>query len=101
MNAYFVYDCYEAAGRPKAEQAVMAYAKANYLHLLIHASRLEDVVNDLKKYMNKILEENKRLSAVDISLADESWYGHRTLHIGQQSLRLRRVKDFIDKEVER
>ena len=98
MRAYFVYDCYESAGRPKAEAAVMAYAKNNYMHNLIHEDRLFDVLEDIKRYHDKILEENKRLAPVNISLSEKQneYHGNRVLHIGQQSLRLRRVKDVIE-----
>ncbi len=98
MTQYFVYDSYVAAGRPKAEAAVMTYAQNNYMHSLISGAKLDAVVDDIKKYCAKILEENKRFAPVDIRLSDEryEWDGHRTLHIGQQSLRLRKVKLVIE-----
>ena len=96
MNAYFIYDCYDSAGRPKAEEAVMAYAKANYMYTLIDASELENVVNDLKAYMGKRLDENRRWSTVDISLAKELYEGYRIIHVGRQSLGLRKVKAYIE-----
>lgn len=98
MRAYFVYDSYVSAGRPKAEAAVMAYAENNYMHNLIHEDRLVDVLDDIKRYHDKILEENKRLSPVNIRLSEQrlEYDGNRVIHIGQQSLRLRRVKDVIE-----
>ena len=97
MNAYFVYDYYSVAGSPKAEAAVMAYAQKEYLYLLISERALDAVVNDLKAYMQLMLDANRRLKSVDIHLSDErfEFNGHRTLYIGSNTLRLRKVKDTL------
>ena len=97
MNAYFVYDYYSVAGSPKAEAAVMAYAQKEYMYLLISERALDAVVNDLKAYMQHVLDANRRLKPVDIHLSDErfEFNGHRTLYIGSNTLRLRKVKDSI------
>lgn len=98
MNYYFVYDYYSAAGRPKAEDAVMAYASKKYLYCLIEDRMLEDVQMDLERYCMKIREENKRLAPVNISVSDprHEFDGHRVIHIGQQSMRLRKVRETIN-----
>ena len=50
MNHYFVYDCYTASGRPKAEDAVMQYARDKYMYCLLADYMLEDVQMDLERY---------------------------------------------------
>lgn len=98
MNHYFVYDCYTVAGRPKAEEAVMKYAIEKYMYCLLADYMLEDVQMDLERYCMKIREENRRLSGVSINVSEERYefQGHRTIHIGAQSLRLRKVKKTIE-----
>ena len=96
MNNWFVFDRYVSAGRPKAEAAVMAYAENNYMYNLIHEDRLGDVLDDIKRYRDKVLEENKRLAYVNIRISPENAGDLRAIYIGQQSLRLRRVKDVIE-----
>ena len=102
MNAYFVYDYYSVAGSTKAEAEVMNYAQKEYLYLLISERALPAVVNDLKAKMQHVLDENRRLKPVDIHLSDErfEFNGHRTLYIGSNTLRLRKVKDSIMVKVE-
>ena len=97
MNAYFVYDYYSVAGSPKVEAAVMAYAQKEYLYWLISERAMDAVVNDLKAYMQHVLDANRRLKPVDIHLSDErfEFNGHRTLYIGSNTLRLRKVKDTL------
>ena len=97
MNAYFVYDYYSVAGSPKAEAAVMDYARKNYLYMLISERALDAVVKDLKAYMYGVLEGNKRLKPVDLRMSEDrlEFNGHRTLYIGSNSLRLRKVKDSL------
>ena len=98
MNHYFVYDFYTASGRPKAEDAVMQYARDKYMYCLLADYMLEDVQMDLERYCMKIREENRRLSGVNINVSEERYefQGHRTIHIGVQSLRLRKVKKTIE-----
>lgn len=98
MNHYFVYDCYTASGRPKAEDAVMQYARDKYMYCLLADYMLEDVQMDLERYCMKIREENRHLSGVNINVSEERYefQGHRTIHIGAQSLRLRKVKKTIE-----
>lgn len=98
MNHYFVYDCYTASGRLKAEDVVMQYARDKYMYCLLADYMLEDVQMDLERYCMKIREENRRLSGVNINVSEERYefQGHRTIHIGAQSLRLRKVKKTIE-----
>lgn len=94
---WFVYDTYEAAGRPKAEEAVMKYARANYLGALIAEDKLEEVRADIEAYCKKILEENRRLAPVKIVLSKTLyWDDICVIFVGQQSLRLKPVKITIE-----
>lgn len=101
---WFVYDYHCAAGRPKAEDAVFNYAREKYLFRLIAEELLDtEVLPDLIRYRDKILSENKRLGFVEITLghgvrlgAMDKRDGHTWLHIGQQSLHLRKVKETIE-----
>ncbi len=95
---WFVYDYYIVAGRPKAEDAVMRYACDKYLYRLIAEEILEDVQMDLERYCMKIREENKRLAPVKIQITDRRYRedGLAWLKIGEQNLRLRRVKETIE-----
>lgn len=95
---WFVYDTYEAAGRPKAEEAVMKYARANYLGALIAEDKLEEVRADIEAYCKKILEENRRLATVKIVLTSRMYWDDYgiAIHVGQQSLRLKPVKIAIE-----
>lgn len=97
MNAYFVYDYYSVSGCPKAESAVMEFARKEFLYMLIATSALDAVVDTIKKYHDQVLAENRRLKSVDIRLSDERYEfeGHRLLYIGSNSLRLRKVRDSI------
>ena len=92
---WFVYDYHCAAGRPKAEDAVFNHAKEKYLHCLVAEYLLEDIETELAKYCARIREENKRLAPVEIKF-DSGHDGHKWLHIGQQSLHLRKVKDTME-----
>ena len=98
MNHYFVYDCYTVSGRPKAEEAVMKYAIEKYLHCLVADYMLEDVQMDLERQCMKIREENRRISGVNITVSDEryEYNGYRTIQVGGQALRLRKVKRTIE-----
>ena len=95
---WFVFDAYIVAGRPKAEDAVMNYARDRYLYCLISEDLLEDVQMDLERKCMQIREENKRLAPVTVRLTDKRYSrdGYRELHVGAQSLRLRRVKETIE-----
>ena len=101
---WFVYDYHCAAGRPKAEDAVFNYAREKYLFRLIAEELLEtEVLQDLLEYRDKVLSENKRLAPVQVTLGHgvrlgtmDKQDGHTWLHIGQQSLHLRRVKETIE-----
>ena len=97
MKKWFVYDTYEAAGRPKAEEAVMKYARANYLGALIAEDKLEEVRADIEAYCKKILEENRRLAPVKIGLSKTLyWHAIGVIFVGQQPLRLKPVKITIE-----
>ena len=101
---WFVYDYHCAAGRPKAEDAVFKYAREKYLHRLIAEELLAaEILPDLVRYRDKILAENRRLATVDIKLGSgirlgtqDLQDGHTWLHIGEQSLHLRRVKETLE-----
>ena len=99
MDAWFVYDYYTYSGGPKAEAAVMEYAREKYLHCLVADYMLEDVQMDLEVYCMKLREENKRLSSVSITLDKEDAFSRglpRRLNIGQRHLLLRKVKNVIE-----
>ncbi len=95
---WFVYGAYVAAGRPKAEDAVMQYARKKYLYCCIAEELLEDVQMDLEQYCMEIREENKRLAPVKIAITDKRHRddGFAWLKIGAQSLQLRKVKETIE-----
>ena len=95
---WFIYDYYVAAGRPKAEDAVMRYAQEKYLYNLVSEAALEDIQMDLERYCMKIREENKRLASVKISVTDKRQRkdGIAWLYIGAQHLRIRRVVNTIE-----
>ena len=103
-SMWFVYDYHCAAGRPKAEDAVFNYAREKYLFRLIAEELLDtEVLPDLIRYRDKVLSENKRLGFVEITLGHgvrlgtmDKRDGHTWLHIGQQSLHLRKVKETIE-----
>jgi hypothetical protein len=95
---WFIYDCYVCAGRPKAEDAVMRYARDNYMYNLVSEAALEDIQMDCERYCMKIREENKRLAPVKISVTDKR---HRAdgiawLRIGEQHLSIRKVVNTIE-----
>ena len=93
MNAYFIYDYYSVSGCPKAELEVMEHARKEWMYWLISEAALDSVVDSIKRYQDQVLANNKRLKPVDIRLSDERYEfnGHRTLHIGSSTLRLRKV----------
>ena len=101
---WFVYDYHVESGRPKAEAAVFKYAREKYLFRLIAEELLAtEVMPDLIGYRDKVLAENKRLAPVEIKLgsglrlgAYEKKDGHAWIHIGQQSLHIRRVIETIE-----
>lgn len=99
-NVWFVYDYYTASGRPKAEEALMKYARAKYLYHLIPEDMFDQVEMDLMGQIQKIREENKRLAPVSISAnvptSSSFAQDHMTIRIGGQSLRLRKVKGIIE-----
>lgn len=98
MNYYFVFEYYAVSGRPKAEEAVMKYAIEKYLYCLVADYMLEDIQMDLERQCMKIREENRRISGVNITVSDEryEYNGYRTIHVGGQALRLRKVKRTIE-----
>ncbi len=96
---WFVEKTYEVNGRPKAEDAVMKYAREKYLHALVSEEALEHIQEDLEKYCMKVREENKRLAPVTIRRTRKEImlsYGSATISIGGQSLSLLRVKKVIE-----
>jgi hypothetical protein len=95
---WFVYDYYVASGRPKAEDAVMKYAKEKYLYNLVSEAALEDIQMDLEAHCMKVREQNKRLAPVDIHITNKRQRldGHAWIYIGAQHLCIRRVVNTID-----
>lgn len=95
---WFIYDYYVASGRPKAEDAVMNYAREKYLYSLAREYMLEEIQRDLEIYCMKILEGNKRLAPVNIRISEKRLRkdGHARLFVGAQNLRLRRVEKTIE-----
>lgn len=95
---WFIYDAYTVAGRPKAEKAVMDYARRKYLHNLVCEPALEDIQMDLESYCAKIREENKRLASVNIRVTDTKNRedGRAIIRIGEQFLRCLKVRNIID-----
>lgn len=95
---WFVYDHYTICG-PKLEQAVITWAKLQYLHHLIADDQLPYVVKKIQDMQDELWEQNKRLKKVEVKASEAtSWTydsDHRTIFIGQQTLRLRRVKGTI------
>lgn len=96
---WFVYDYYIFSGRPKAEDAVLCYAREKYLYCLVADYMLEDIVMDLERYCLELHEKNRRLAPVKITITAErsrNEDGMAILHIGQQFLRIRLVKKTIE-----
>ena len=95
---WFVYDYYVASGRPKAEEAVMKYAREKYLYNLVSEAALEDIQMDLERHCMQVREQNKRLAPVKINITDKKLRndGHAWIQIGEQHLSIRKVKNTID-----
>ena len=96
---WFVYDYVIFSGRPKAENAVMCYAREKYLYRLVANYMLEDIVMDLERYCLELREKNKRLAPVKITITSaqaRNEDGLAMLHIGDQYLRIRLVKETIE-----
>lgn len=94
---WFVYDYYTYSGAPKLEDALMTWARLEYLHCLISNSHLDYVVKEIQEKQDELWNENKRLKKVEIRFSkNDSWDpGHKWLYIGSQHLLLRKVKDEI------
>ena len=94
---WFVYDYYTYAGAPKLEDALMTWARLQYLHCLIADSQLDYVVKKIEEKQEELWNENKRLKKVEIRFSrNDTWDpGHKWLHIGNQQLWFRKVKDEI------
>ena len=102
---WYVESAYEAAGRPKMEHALMAYARKYFLYCTVYERDLNDIVSNLKAAQDRFYESNKRLKKCDIVLTepfsflhDGSMYGSRStrnIRIGAQSLFLRKVREEI------
>lgn len=96
---WFVYDYVIFSGRPKAESAVMCYAREKYLYRLVANYMLDDIVMDLERYCLELREKNKRLAPVKITITSAQTRnedGLAMLHIGDQYLRIRLVKETIE-----
>jgi len=97
-NRWFIYDRSYFSNRPKLEQAVMEYAEKAYLYCTVYEKDLNDMLSNIKAKHNQLQKENKRWSAVDIHFTGpyEITPDSMALIIGQQSLRLRKVKNEIE-----
>lgn len=93
---WFVSSCYTAAGRPKAEDATMTYARDKYMYTLIPDYMVPLVVKDLIGHCARLRQENKRLGPVIIVDHPPYTKDHKTIHIGAQSLTLCRVKGVVE-----
>ena len=95
---WFVYDYYIFSGRPKAEDAVMCYAREKYLHCLVADYMLEDIVMDLERYCLELREKNKRLAPVKITITgalSANGVVRAMLHLVYQLLRIPLVNKTI------
>lgn len=89
---WFVYDYYTAAGRPKMEDALMEVAKTIYLNRIINDPA--QIVEYIKRRQETLHMANKRLKKVDIAFSDYTAdHVNALLKIGQQHLRLRRIRE--------
>ena len=95
---WFVYDSYTPAGRPKLEDALMTWAKLQYLHTIIAEDQLKSVVDRILDKQDELWNENKRRKKVDVSLSRRDHFENtvRWLYIGAQHLALRKVRDEIE-----
>lgn len=93
---WFVASAYSVAGRPKAEDATMTYARTKYMYALIPDYMIPHVVKDLQAYSEKLLQENRRLKPVDIRSCPGYNKDHKTIHVGSQSLSLTKVNKVIE-----
>ena len=66
---WFVYGYYTYAGAPKLEDALMTWARLQYLHCLIAESQLDYVVKKIEEKQEELWEQNKRLKKVEIRLS--------------------------------
>jgi len=88
-----VAGCYQPAGRPKLEDALMREARLFYLHHLVY--NLDQMVTFLKGRQDELFEQNRRLKKVDIRYSD----GHDGVvwfYVGEQHLTLQQVKDYTE-----
>lgn len=94
---WFVSSCYTAAaGRPKAEDATMTYARDKYMYTLIPDYMVPLVVKDLIGHCARLRQENKRLGPVIIVANSPYTKDHKTINIGAQRLTLCRVKGVVE-----
>ena len=88
---WFVYDYYTAAGRPKLEDALMEEAKTIYLYRII--VNPDQMVEFMKQRQEVLYAANKRLKKVDIKFSHSVVTDHAHFKIGQQSLRMRKIRE--------
>ena len=94
---WFVFDYYCAAGRPKMEDALMEWARKQWLYCSVYETSLKDMVLRLKEKQDQLYEENKRLKKIDIRLCKNGVYDNMiTIAIGAQSLRLREIREELE-----
>ena len=93
---WFFCGAYTVAGRPKMEEALMHYTRANYYECLVYESFLPKIVKEIQEYQDILYEKNKRLKKVDIRLTEDNGSNTRWLRIGVQNFSIRRVKEEIE-----
>jgi hypothetical protein len=93
---WFVASAYTVGGTPKAEDATMSYARKEYLHTMIPDYMIPEVVKDIEAYRDRLLQENRRLSTVNVSFHTGYTDDIRYIFVGRQSLHLIRLKKVIE-----
>ena len=93
---WFFDSVYVVSGRPKMEDALMAYARQHYYECLVYESFIPEIVKEIRELQNRLYEQNKRLKKVLIVISKYDGSSVRWLHIGDQHLTLRKVKEEIE-----
>lgn len=93
---WFVSGCQHLSGRPKAEDLLMVKAKEKFLHRTIYESDIENIVQFLINYQNKLLKENPRLKAVDIRATRYKGEVFGWIDVGSSHLVLTRIAEELE-----
>lgn len=95
---WFVYDYHCAAGRPKMEDAIFEFAREILLYKIVDSDDFDRIVTILNRKQQELYAQNKRLKEVDIKYSTYYMDGHRSLSIGEQSIRFRRIEGEFNAE---